>query len=185
MYGMISLFVVTFFAGLIFQKEVSVTGASDYSTHQSSVAAINDSMIAAYGDACVLLADKQTPGYVGTFTNAQVIAASMYPLPNAAFLPGWLCEMQSGGAGLSYVVAAFPGVSGGTIGNLMRDTQGDSTYWTVNAAQLNGGGQYSISSVVNLFTGLVETVNPPIIVTSQNIIQGTVIRWELLSGNNY
>lgn len=181
MYGMIALFVVVFFAGLIFQKEVSVTGASAYSTYRSSAAAVSNSMAASYGDACVFLAGAQTPGFVGQFTNAQVLAASPQPLPAAGFMPGWACEMQTGAPGTSYVVAAFPGVAYGTNGNLMYDSAGDETYWSVLSVSALGASAYSISSAVNLATGQTTTINPPITITSQNITAGTVIRWEIVT----
>lgn len=180
MQGLIALFVVIFFAGMIFQKEVSVNGASSFSVHQNSVSGVNDSMAAAYGDACVLLAQSQSSGFVGQFTNSQVLAASPQPLPGVMFTPGWSCEIQNGTMGTRDIVAVFPGVSSGTDGNLMYDLSNDGTYWTISALSMPGAGQYAISSATNLASAQTYSINPSLTIASSNLSVGSLMRWEVV-----
>ena len=180
MYGLLPLFVIMFFIGVVFQEQGQVASAMSQQTVSAS-AGVGESQVLAYGDACMFLG-QETPGLIGQFTLAQVSAASPYPMqPGTTFGANWDCVAQAGAsAGTRDLVAVFPGVKIGSVGNVVDDTQSDYSWWQISG--LTGNGNYRITQATNLGTGAVVPINPAIAVTAAagTLGTGNLFRWEIV-----
>lgn len=178
MYAIITISVVLFFAGMIFQKEVFVTGAASVTRQHNSLAANNASAVLAYGDACVIAAQNEPLTFAGQIPNVQIVSSSFYALPGASFMTNWACEVQSGASGTRFVSAVFSGVTAGTLGRTEADSS-DMTWWAVSSS--SGSSPATITKAANLATGAVTTITPSIVISTPSAGVGTLLRWEIIS----
>lgn len=174
MYGLVSIFIVVFLAGIIFEKEAQVTTLSAV---QKVSNVSSDDKIIGYSDQCMTAGQSTSPGTYQQITNQQLAAwGGIYYSGNASWQSSWSCEIQEGPtAGTRFIVASFPGMVPGQYGNLSSDTLNDSTWFYVSEAGSIGGGRYNVASAQNITTGSMQVFSPALAVSGA-MAPGSLLR---------